>query len=73
MASLVREQEPGCALYQVARSREDPDHCLLYEQYTDEAALQAHRATPRFKNFIEDTVFPLLERREPQFYDPVVG
>lgn len=73
MAPLVREREPGCALYQAARSQDNPDLFLLYEQYADEAALLAHRETPYFKEIIEDTIVPLLERRERQLYTLVVG
>ncbi|HEY0602399.1 MAG TPA: putative quinol monooxygenase [Herpetosiphonaceae bacterium] len=73
MAPLVREREPGCTLYQASRSQDNPDLFLLYEQYEDEAALLAHHETPHFKEIIEDTLVPLLERRERQLYTPVVG
>jgi quinol monooxygenase YgiN len=73
MAPLVREREPGCALYQANRSPEDPDRFLLYEQYVDQAALRAHRETPHFKELIEGKVVPLLEAREREIYDLVVG
>jgi quinol monooxygenase YgiN len=71
MAARVREQEPGCLLYQANRSRENADLYLLYEQYRDMAALEAHRATPHFREIVEGTVVPLLERRERAFYEPV--
>ncbi len=73
MAPLVKAHEPGCALYQVNRSQESPDSFLLYEQYEDEAALQAHRETPHFKEIIEGTIIPLLEKREREFYTLVVS
>jgi quinol monooxygenase YgiN len=72
MAPLVKQHEPGCHLYQVSRSRDNPDLLLLYEQYADEAALQAHRETPHFKEIIEGTVVPLLEKRERELYDLVI-
>lgn len=72
MAPLVAEQEPGCAMYQVSRSHDDPDRFLLYEQYVDQAAIEAHRATPHFKEIIEDTIIPMLEQRDRAFYDLVV-
>lgn len=73
MAPLVQEHEPGCTLYQASRSQENSDLLLLYEIYADEAALQAHRETPHFKEIIEGTVVPLLERRERELYELVVG
>jgi autoinducer 2-degrading protein len=36
-------QEPGCRMYQVHRSRQEPRRFFLYEQYDDEKALEAHR------------------------------
>jgi len=37
--------EPGCRSFLVNRSEDDPDRFVLYEQYEDEAAFQAHRTT----------------------------
>lgn len=73
MAALVKEHEPGCTLYQVCRSKENPDFLLLYEQYVDEAAVQFHRETPHFQELILNTILPLLEKREPEFFDLVVS
>ena len=73
MAPLVKEGEPGCALYQASRAQDNPDFFLLYEHYVDEAALQAHRETPHFKRIIEGTVVPLLDKRERELYTLAVG
>jgi quinol monooxygenase YgiN len=73
MGALVKAHEPGCAMYQVSRSTENDDHLLLYEQYVDDAALQAHRETPHFKAIIEDKVIPALDSRVRSFYDLVIG
>ncbi len=73
MAPLVAQLEPGCAMYHVNRAVENPDHFLLYEQYVDQAALDAHRDTSHFKEIVEGTVVPLLAKRERVFYDLVVG
>jgi (4S)-4-hydroxy-5-phosphonooxypentane-2,3-dione isomerase len=69
MAERVREAEPACRLYHVSRSTEHDNVVLLYEHYTDEAALAAHRETPHFKEIIEARVMPLLERREREVYE----
>ena len=73
MAPLVKQHEPGCALYQASRAQDNPDLFLLYEQYADEAAFQAHRETPHFKRIIEGTVTPMLEKRERELYELAVS
>jgi autoinducer 2-degrading protein len=72
MAPLVAANEPGCRMYQVSRSNDNPDYFILYEQYVDEAALAAHRAAPHFKEIIEGEVAPLLDKRERDFFTLVV-
>lgn len=67
MVPLSRAEE-GCELYYVSRSQENPDEFLLYEHYRDEAALAAHRETPHYKRIVEETILPLLERRERQLF-----
>jgi autoinducer 2-degrading protein len=73
MAPLVKAGEPGCTLYHANRSSENPDLFLLYEHYTDQAALEAHRVTPHFKEIIEGTIVPLLDARQRELYAPVVA
>ena len=73
MVALVKEHEPGCALYQISRSKEDPNFLLLYEQYVDQAAVEAHRTTPHFKTYILDTIIPMLEKREVEFFDLTIS
>ena len=45
-AAAVRKSEPGCLVYRPHRSTKDPDVFIWYEQYKDEAALDAHRKNP---------------------------
>jgi autoinducer 2-degrading protein len=73
MVLLVAEHESGCKLYQVSRSRENPEQFLLYEQYVDEAALLSHSETPHFRQIVEGTIIPLLEKRERELYTLVIG
>jgi autoinducer 2-degrading protein len=72
MAPLVKAGEPGCALYHANRSAENPDLFLLYEHYTDQAALEAHRTTPHFKEIIEGVIVPMLDKRERELYQSVI-
>ncbi len=73
MAPLVTANEPGCKLYQACRSQDNSDHFLLYEHYVDEATLLHHRETPHFKQIIEGTIIPLLEKRERELYTLAVS
>jgi (4S)-4-hydroxy-5-phosphonooxypentane-2,3-dione isomerase len=72
MGDAVGRDEPLCLTYHAARSTEDPDVFVLYEEYEDEAALLAHRETPHFREFIEGTIVPLLESREREILVPVL-
>jgi quinol monooxygenase YgiN len=54
IARILREltaasrAEPGCVSYIPHRVESDPDTILIYEQYRDQAAVDAHRAAPHF-------------------------
>jgi quinol monooxygenase YgiN len=63
--------EPGCRMYQVHRSQADPRRFFIYEQYDDQAALDAHRAAPHFARYATGGLFPLLESRTPELYVPL--
>jgi quinol monooxygenase YgiN len=60
--------EPGCRMYVVHRSTTEPRRFFLYEQYDDQAALDAHRAAPHFEQYAKEGLFPLLESRAPEIY-----
>ena len=64
-------QEPGCIMYIVQQSRENPRHYLVYEQYRDEAALEAHRNSPHFKEYATDGVYRFVEERKADFFNPI--
>ena len=44
-------QEPGCRDYRLFERVETPGTFQMHEQFDDEAALEAHRATPHFQAF----------------------
>jgi quinol monooxygenase YgiN len=77
VAAILREMipisraEPGCKVYLINRSLEDPRKFLLYEQYENRAAYDAHMATEPFKEKILGKVIPMLESRVRDFYDVV--
>ena len=63
--------EPGCKLYMVNQSPENPRKLLLYEQYVDKSGYEAHMATTAFKDNILGKVVPMLESRVREFYEVV--
>jgi quinol monooxygenase YgiN len=47
----MSRHEPGCVTYVPHFVDGDADTVVLYEQYRDEAAVEAHRASPHFAQF----------------------
>ena len=62
-------QEPGVVHYIAHRDPEDPRVFLIYEQYRDKAAFEAHGQTEHFKEIALGELFPLLESRERGVYE----
>jgi quinol monooxygenase YgiN len=55
--------EPGCVSYIPHFIDGDANTVLIYEQYRDEAAVEAHRATPHFAQFAIGGLYQkMLER-----------
>lgn len=44
-------QEPGCVSYIPHRIEGDPDTVLIYEQYRDSIAAEAHRQSAHFQKY----------------------
>jgi (4S)-4-hydroxy-5-phosphonooxypentane-2,3-dione isomerase len=58
------EHEPGgCMRFDVHQDRNDPTLFMLIEIYRDEAALEAHRASPHFSEYRRDTDDWVVERQ----------
>ena len=54
-------QEPGCQLYIGCQSNDNPRKFCFYEQYLDEAALEAHRAATYFAQYVTNGFGPLID------------
>jgi quinol monooxygenase YgiN len=67
--SAESRREPGCRMFEVARSTEEPRTYVLYEQYEDEVAFQAHRTSEHFKRYVLDDAVNRLEGRSATFYE----
>jgi quinol monooxygenase YgiN len=61
-------KEPGCLLYVAHQSTENPRKFLIYEQYKDHAALDAHRDSPYFKQYVRGGLDTIVESRTRELY-----
>ena len=64
-------KEPGCLLFVAQYHQQEPARFLLYEQYHDEAALEAHRATKHFLEIARGELIKVADRIEGNLYTPV--
>ena len=64
-------KEPGCSMYQVHRHRTETRRFFIYEQYKDDAALEAHRAAPHFLQYAKKELPKLADRVEGNLYEPL--
>jgi len=64
-------QEPGCVMYQVHRHRTEPRRFFIYEQYKDDAALEAHRAAPHFQQYAKKELPGIADRVEGHLFEPI--
>jgi len=67
----LSRKEPGCLMYQVHRHKEDGRRFFIYEQYKDEAALEAHRTAPYFLEYARKQLLPIAERVNADLYEPM--
>lgn len=64
-------REPGCLMYQVHRHKEKPGLFFIYEQYKDEAALDAHRNSAHFLDYARKQLPAVADRLQGDLYDPL--
>lgn len=64
-------KEPGCVMYLVHRHKTDARRFFVYEQYKDDAALEAHRSSPHFLQYAKKELPKLGDRIEGHLYEPI--
>jgi quinol monooxygenase YgiN len=65
--------EPGCMMYVVHRHQSDNLRFFIYEQYQDDAALEAHRNSPHFQQYAVNELPIMSSRAEADLYVPLTG
>ncbi len=64
-------KEPGNIMYVAHRSPNESRRFFLYEQYKDQDALDAHRSSDYFKQFVTNGLLNIIESRTAEMYEPV--
>ena len=59
----LSRQEPGCVTYIPHFVEGEPATVLIYEQYRDEAALDHHRNSPHFAQYVTGGLLQLMKDR----------
>jgi quinol monooxygenase YgiN len=69
MADAVRllaaesRKEPGCITFIPHHIEGDPDTIVIYEQYRDQNAQAAHRASQHFRKYAVEGLFQKMKER----------
>jgi quinol monooxygenase YgiN len=69
--SIESRKEPGCVMYQVHKHKTEPRRFFIYEQYKDDAALEAHRVAPHFLQYARKDLPKIADRVEGHLFEPV--
>ena len=67
-AAAVRAHEPGNLVYTAHQDPKDSTQFFIYEQYADQAALEAHRDSAHYQTIVAGQIGPLLAERDVKFY-----
>lgn len=57
-------KEPGCVSYIPHTVEGEPDTVVIYEQYRDHQAADAHRASKHFKEWVVGGLYQLMLERQ---------
>lgn len=57
-------EEKGNLFYKIHQSNSDNNTLILFEGYTNEAAVEEHRNSAYFQNLVIGNIIPVLENRE---------
>ena len=62
-------KEPGCVMYQVHKHKTEARRFFIYEQYKDDAALEAHRTSPHFLQHARKELPKVADRVEGNLFE----
>ncbi len=64
-------REPGCRMYVGHQSSKDPRHFFFYEEYDSAEALDVHRSSPYFREYVTNGLEHIFETVTRELYQPV--
>ncbi len=70
--TVASRQEPGCVSYLAHFVAGDPTTVVIYEQYTDEAALEYHRNSPHFHEYATGGLYQFMRERQLEHLNAVL-
>jgi len=70
--ALASRKEPGCVSYVPHHVDGDPETVLIYEQYRDQQAVDAHRASPHFEQYAVGGLYQLMKERATETLEAIV-
>jgi len=70
--ALASRREPGCVSYVPHHVDGDPETVLIYEQYRDQEAVDAHRASPHFEQYAVGGLYQLMKGRATETLEAIV-
>jgi quinol monooxygenase YgiN len=70
--TLASRKEAGCVNYVSHFLAGDPATVLIYEQYEDEAALDAHQNSPHFREYGAEGFYRLMRAQQIKYLDAIV-
>jgi len=71
--TAASRQETGCLMYLVHRHKTDAQRFFIYEQYRDDAAIEAHRNSQHFQEYAVAKLRQIADRKEGELYLPLTG
>jgi quinol monooxygenase YgiN len=72
LRKVMREEEPGCLLYALLKSRTDPRSYVVHEQYRDQAALAAHESSAHGQVYFPK-IRSILESISVEYFDVAIA
>ncbi len=70
--AIASRKEPGCVSYVPHHVDGDPETVLIYEQYRDQEAVDAHRASPHFEQYAVGGLYQLMKERATETLEAIV-
>lgn len=62
-------QEPGCLFYVPLEVASEPNRIVIFEQYTDESALEAHRCSEHFRKHAIGGLYQWMKERSVEDFN----